>query len=134
VLIGEVARATGVTTKTLRYYEDEGLLHEPDRTPGGYRDYPAEVVARVEFIRHAQAAGLALRQIHAVLTIRDGGQAPCMHVAELVADRLADVERRLWELRETRAQLRQLEQRLAELDPAQCQPTSICSAIQPAGS
>jgi DNA-binding transcriptional MerR regulator len=134
VLIGELARATGVTAKTLRYYEGEGLLHEPDRTPGGYRDYPAAVVARVEFIRHAQAAGLTLRQIRAVLTIRDGGQAPCVHVAELVTDRLADVERRLRQLRQTRAQLQQLQHRLEGLDPARCQPDRICSAIQPEGS
>ncbi|MEX2619573.1 MAG: heavy metal-responsive transcriptional regulator [Egibacteraceae bacterium] len=134
MLIGELARATGVTAKTLRYYEDEELLHEPDRTPGGYRDYAADVVARVEFIRRAQAAGLTLRQIHAVLTIRDDGQAPCVHVAELVTERLADVEQRLRELRQTRAQLRQLQHRLEALDPARCQPTSICSAIQPAGS
>lgn len=134
MLIGELAREAGVTAKTLRYYEDEGLLHEPERTPAGYRDYPADVVARVEFIRHAQAAGLTLRQIQAVLTIRDDGQAPCAHVAELAADRLADVERRLQELRRTRAQLRQLRHRLEELDPARCQPASICSAIQPEGS
>ena len=134
MLIGEVAGTTGVTTKTLRYCEDEGLLQEPGRTPGGYRDYPADVVARVEFIRHAQAAGLTLRQIREVLTIHDDGQAPCVHVAELVADRLADAERRLHELRKTRAQLRKIHQRLGDLDPAQCQPTSICSAIQPPGA
>lgn len=132
MLIGEVARATGVTTKTLRYYEAEGLLHEPRRTPNGYRDYPPDVLARVAFIRHAQAAGLTLHQIHAVLAIRDEGHAPCVHVGALVADRLSDVDQRLRELRETRGQLRQLQQRLAELDPADCQPASICSAITPA--
>ena len=47
--IGQLADAAGVTTKTLRYYESESLLREPDRTPSGYRDYPADTVDRVAF-------------------------------------------------------------------------------------
>lgn len=127
--IGELADATGVTTKTLRFYEAEGLLHEPDRTSGGYRDYPPETVDRVAFIRLAQAAGLTLRQVGEILLIRDGGHAPCRHVADLVKDRLDEVEQRLRELRGTRTQLRELKQRLTTLDPADCPPSAICSAI-----
>ncbi len=129
MLIGEVAEATGVSTKTLRYYEDEGLLHEPNRTSGGYRDYRPDVIDRVSFIRQAQAAGLTLRQIAEILQVRDGGRAPCGHFARLVDDRLADVEERLAELRETRTQLRQLRARLGELDPADCPPDEICVAV-----
>lgn len=131
MLIGEVAAATGVTTKTLRFYEQEGLLREPDRTPGGYRDYGHDVIARVSFVRRAQAAGLALRQISEILAIRDGGQIPCEHVAQLVDDRLGEVEARLRELRQTRRQLRELRSRLATLDPVDCGATSICSAVMP---
>ena len=129
MLIGEVAEVTGVSTKTLRFYEDEGLLHEPDRTAGGYRDYRPDVIDRVVFIRQAQAAGLTLNQIAEVLTIRDGGRAPCGHVARLVDDRLADVEARLAELEHTRRQLRELRSRLDELDPADCPPDDICVAV-----
>lgn len=129
--IGELADATGVTAKTLRYYEVEGLLPPPDRMPNGYRDYRAQVVDRVVFIRHAQAAGLTLRQIGEVLAVRDGGRAPCRHVADLVADRLDEVERRLRELWDTRDQLRGLQQRLADLDPTDCAPAAVCSAITP---
>lgn len=127
--IGQLAAAAGVTAKTLRYYESEGLLHEPDRTSNGYRDYPADSVDRLAFIRHAQAAGLTLRQIREILEVRDGGHAPCHHVAELVTHRLDDVERRLRELQHTHEQLRQLQQRLDTLDPADCPPSAICSAI-----
>jgi DNA-binding transcriptional MerR regulator len=127
--IGEVASTTGVTTKTLRFYEAEGLLHGPERTASGYRDYPPEAVDRVAFIRHAQAAGLTLRQIREILAVRDDGQAPCRHVADLVDRRLAEVEQRLRELRATRTQLRQLAQRLEALDPADCPPSTICAAI-----
>ena len=128
MLIGEVAEVTGVSTKALRFYEDEGLLHQPDRTSGGYRDYRPDVIDRVVFIRQAQAAGLTLSQIAEVLTVRDGGRAPCGHVARLVADRLADVEARLTELEHTRTQLRELRSRLDELDPADCPPDDICIA------
>lgn len=129
MLIGELAAATGVTTKTLRYYETEGLLHAPGRTGAGYRDYSPDVVDRVAFIREAQAAGLTLRQIGQILAIRDDGRAPCRHVAELVDDRLVDVERHLRKLCRTRSHLQQLRKRLEGLDPADCIPGSVCSAV-----
>lgn len=127
--IGELADASGVSTKALRYYEDEGLLPDPPRTASGYRDYGPEALDRVAFIRSAQAAGLTLRQIRETLLIRDGGQPPCRHVAALVDQRLDEVEQRLRELRETRAQLRRLQRRLTGLDPADCSPSVVCAAI-----
>lgn len=129
--IGELADATGVSTKALRFYEADGLLPQPARAVNGYRDYPPGAVERVAFIRQAQAAGLTLSQIREILTVRDGGRAPCRHAADLVAERLAEVEERLRELRATRAQLRGLQQRLGGLDPSDCAPASICSAIAP---
>ena len=87
--IGEVAQASGTTAKTLRYYEDVGLLPDPDRSPAGYRDYGPEVLDRLHFIRRGQAAGLTLAQIGQVLAIRDRGQAPCQHVTDLLDTRRA---------------------------------------------
>jgi DNA-binding transcriptional MerR regulator len=129
VLIGALADATGVPAKTLRYWEAEGLLHAPARTSGGYRDYPAQAVDRVVFIRRAQAAGLTLRQIGEIVALREDGRAVCGHAADLVEERLVDVEARLRELEQTRAALRDLRRRLDDLDPADCDPTSVCSAI-----
>ena len=132
MLIGKLADATGVPAKTLRYWEAEALLHEPDRTNSGYRDYPPDTVNRVAFIRSAQAAGLTLHQINEILAIRDDGHPPCAHAADLVDQRLADVDAHLRELEATRTALRDLRQRLADLDPADCTPSTICSAISPA--
>lgn len=129
MLIGEVADATDVTAKTLRFYEEDGLLPEPPRTEGGYRDYPGEAVSRVAFIRQAQAAGLTLAQIREVLAIRDDGHPPCEHVAALVGQRLQEVDRRLEELQGTRRELLALRQRLGELDPADCRAGTVCAAI-----
>jgi DNA-binding transcriptional MerR regulator len=135
MLIGALAKATGVPAKTLRYWEAEGLLPAPARTDGGYRDYPVETADRVAFIRHAQSAGLTLRQIGEILAIRDDGHPPCAHTTVLVDERLTDLEARLRELQETRDVLAQLRQRLTALDPTDCDPTAICSAVtaQPAG-
>ena len=100
--IGEVAQASGTTAKTLRYYEDVGLLPDPDRSPAGYRDYGPEVLDRLHFIRRGQAAGLTLAQIGQVLAIRDRGQAPCQHVTDLLDTRLAVIDRQLAELAQLR--------------------------------
>jgi DNA-binding transcriptional MerR regulator len=136
MLIGQLAAATGVTTKALRFYEADGLLPQPDRTAAGYRDYPDAAVDRVTFIRQAQAAGLTLAQIREVLAIRDGGEPPCRHVAGLVDERLEEVTRRLDELERTRTELLALRRRLDGFDPAQCEDGVICSAIpaRPAAS
>lgn len=129
VLIGEVATVTGVSTKTLRFYEAVGLLPEPARTPAGYRDYRDDAVARVGFIRQAQASGLTLAHIGEVLAVRDDGRARCHHVAGLVEDRLAEVTARLQELEHTHGELLALRDRLGALDPADCREGDICAAV-----
>jgi DNA-binding transcriptional MerR regulator len=120
MLIGELAEHTGTTSKTLRFYEAEGLLPEPERTPSGYRDYESDAVHRVTFIRDAQRAGFTLRQVSQILDIRDGGEPPCEHVGQLIERRIAEVEQRLIELAQTKAHLHELAARTGELDPADC--------------
>jgi len=58
--LGELGKRTGVNPKTIRYYEEIGLLPAPARTPSGYRQYTAEDAGRLEFIRSAKALGVAL--------------------------------------------------------------------------
>ena len=66
MLIGEVARRSGVSAKTLRYYEDIGLIDAPARSASGYRDYESDVLDRLGFIRSAQAIGLSLGEIRSI--------------------------------------------------------------------
>jgi len=54
--IGRVAAAEGVNVETIRYYQRRGLLEEPMKPLGGYRDYPTEVVKQVRFIKSAEKA------------------------------------------------------------------------------
>jgi len=132
MLIGEVAAATGVSTKTLRFHERRGLLPTPSRLSNGYRDYDRTAVARVAFVRPAQHAGFTLAQIREILAIRDGGQAPCVHVDALIHQRLEQTERRIAELHATRATLQQLAQRSDQLDASDCD--GYCHIIQDAAA
>jgi DNA-binding transcriptional MerR regulator len=128
--IGELAHTVGVTADTIRYYEREGLLPVPRRTPGGYRDYGPEVLDDLRFIKKAQALGLKLRDVREVLDISSGGKPPCEHVRATVSARLAEVERRLKELRALRATLRETLERLDRAPPpkAGCRCAVIESA------
>lgn len=127
--IGELGDRTGVTAKTIRYYESIGLLPEPGRTPSGYRDYDDSAVTRLEFVRSAQGAGLTLKEIGGVLAVRDSGEPPCDHVKEVLARRVAEVETRIAELEATRRELRRLARRAERLDPADCGEGEICRIL-----
>lgn len=118
--IGELAEISGLTTKTIRFYEDAGLLPAPPRSANGYRDYPPAAVSRLRFVRTAQAAGLSLAEIAEVLAIRDDGRAPCTHVAAIVDSHLREIRRRIRELRTAQRELERLAERAATFDPADC--------------
>lgn len=73
--IGEVSRRTGAATSALRFYEDQGLIHS-ERTAGGQRRFPREVIRRVSFIRAAQQVGLALSEIRDFMTTLPDKRTP----------------------------------------------------------
>ena len=104
--IGQLARAAGVPTSTVRFYERSRLLRPDGRTEGNYRVYGPASFERLRFIRAAQANGFALEDVAALLSLRDGTTAPCREVRTLVEHRLADLERRVGQLRHLRAVLR----------------------------
>ena len=133
MLIGDLATRAGLSAKTIRFYEQAGLLPQPPRTAGGYRDYPPGALDRLVFIRHAQSAGFTLADIRGVLAVRDSGQAPCQHVTVLIGEHLAQVERRIAELTRTQDVLKDLQRRAAATDPATCAETEICSILATAG-
>jgi DNA-binding transcriptional MerR regulator len=90
--IGELADQFGLNPKTIRYYEDIGLLPEPQRTTGGYRQYGADARERLNFILKARAIGLALDEIRRILALSRDGQQPCEHVLTLTEVRAELVE------------------------------------------
>ncbi|HEY7593733.1 MAG TPA: MerR family transcriptional regulator [Actinophytocola sp.] len=88
--IGELATRTGVPTRLLRYYEDQGLL-DPDRSANGYRSYDERLVGRVVQIRGLLDAGVPTRIIREILPCLDD---PCsIHVTDATPELIADLER-----------------------------------------
>lgn len=109
-----IARATGSTEKTLRYYDHIGLLRPADRSPAGYRLYNDEAIERLRFIRNAQDLGLCLSDIRSILDISDGGRPPCQHVLTLVERNLSKLEAHLKRLGELHRVLADVRGRLVE--------------------
>jgi len=127
--IGEIGDAVGVSTKALRFYESIGLLPEPSRTPAGYRDYPADTIDRVRFIREAQAAGLTLAEVTSVFELKDAGGRSCAHTLALVDRHLAEIDDRIAALHETRDRLAEIARRATGLDPVDCTDPHRCQVI-----
>jgi DNA-binding transcriptional MerR regulator len=96
--IGELARATGLTVRTIRYWSDEGVLTPVGRSAGGYRLYDTESFARLELIRTLRELGLGLAHVRAVLS---GEQT----VAEVAAAHVAALDAQIRSLKVTRAVL-----------------------------
>lgn len=127
--IGELAERSGLTAKTLRFYEQAGVLPEPGREKSGYRDYDQDALGRLAFVKAAQAAGLTLSQIRQVIDVREQEGAPCSHVVALLDAHAAELARRIVELTALREQVLRLRERSKDLDPAQCRATNVCDVI-----
>ena len=131
VRIGELEDRSGVAVKTIRYYEDIGVLDPPERTPSGYRDYDDPAIDRLAFIRAGQAVGLTLGEIRQVVGLRERGQAPCTHVVALLERRADEIGQRIAELQHLQGDLRRLAAEAQGLDPADCDPQRVCHVIAP---
>jgi DNA-binding transcriptional MerR regulator len=127
--IGELAAAAGTTTKTLRFYEESGLLPQAERAANGYRDYGPEALSRLDFIRRGRAAGLTLAQIREVIDIRDSGAAPCHHVYQLITARLVDIDRQIADLEVLRDALVQRREQAGTADPSTCPADTVCQYV-----
>ena len=104
--IGAVAKAAGVGIDTVRYYERAGLVTPTDRLASGYRRYSELEVARLRFIRRAQALGFSLKEIRELLALSSSRNVAS--VKRKAEAKLADVDKRLAELKRIRTGLSQL--------------------------
>lgn len=80
--IAGLARESGVTVETIRYYQRRGLIAEPRKPAVGYRHYPTETIDRIRFIKKAQALGFTLDEIRSLLELGDGRCRETRHLAE----------------------------------------------------
>ncbi|HHK60563.1 MAG TPA: MerR family transcriptional regulator [Desulfobacterales bacterium] len=106
--IGRLARQSGVGVETIRFYERQGLLPPPARTPANYRIYPEQDVRRLRFIRRAKALGFTLREIRELLDLRHRPDASKKEVRQRAEAKIADLDRRIEELARIRAALQHL--------------------------
>lgn len=95
-----------VSRDTVRFYEREGLLPRPRRSPSGYRLYSAGDADRLSFVRHAQATGLTLDDIRELLRSQQlRSPEACRRVAQRLGERIENIDRKLAELSAFRREL-----------------------------
>ncbi len=104
--IGELAGQTGVTAKTIRFYEEAGVLAPSTRAANGYRLYSRQAVAMLRFIKQARGLDLTLAQITELVAIRQRGEVPCSHVYRLLEEKAVELRRKLQDVTALRRELR----------------------------
>jgi DNA-binding transcriptional MerR regulator len=108
MLIKEFARQTGLSAKTIRYYEKIGLLPTPRRMENGYRAYDESDVSRAKLVAGTRTLDFSLDDIKEILAMRDHREAPCRIVLGLLIERADEIGQRIVELQRMEAELREL--------------------------
>ncbi len=106
--IGVLARRSGMSVKTLRFYEELGLLPAIGRSDGGYRLFAEGSLQRLELIRRLKTLGLSLEEIRGCLAVHDAGELPCGDIRMQLERQIGRVEERIRELRQLRTELQGL--------------------------
>jgi MerR family transcriptional regulator, copper efflux regulator len=105
--IGEASGATGLPAKTIRYYEDIGLI-KPDRAANGYRDYGSKDVHRLAFIQRSRSLGFTIEECRSLLSLYEDKERASSDVKALALDKIRQIDRKLGELKSLRATLKTL--------------------------
>lgn len=129
--IGEVATFSGLSVKTIRYYEQLGLL-APNviRSDTKYRLFDPGVMERLSFIKRAQSLGLALTEIKEILAVHDQGVLPCHEVKQHLQEKLKLIDQQIQSLISLRSKLQELLSHWQENPPAHLVAHRICPNIQ----
>jgi Hg(II)-responsive transcriptional regulator len=119
--IGQLAQRTGVAIDTVRYYERQGLLPQPQRRASGYRQYAEQDISRLRFIRRAKELGFSLQEIGELLALSNARDTDVARIKAATENKLREVERRIEELVRVRDGLRSLVEHCpGHGDPAAC--------------
>lgn len=106
--IGQVSTRSNLPVKTIRFYEERGLIQTAKRTSGGFRLFRPSVLSRLSFIRQSQALGLSLNDIQDVLGIADSGKRPCKSVRKKFQEKILEIDDRIQQLQKLKFQLQTL--------------------------
>lgn len=82
--IGKLAKAANVNIETVRYYQQLGLILEPEKPPAGFRHYPKTIIDEIKFIKRAQQLGFSLKEIQQLLIL---GEQRCQDVQNLAIEK-----------------------------------------------
>ncbi|HEY9637223.1 MAG TPA: heavy metal-responsive transcriptional regulator [Coleofasciculaceae cyanobacterium] len=128
--IGSVAKESGVPIKTIRYYEELGLLQASGRTEGGFRLFNSDVFARLHFIKRAQSLGLSLSEIKEFLDVHDQGDLPCEHIKVKLNEKIDEINHQIQQLQVLKLELVGLLSGWETIP--ETQETTICPIIEQA--
>src|SRR5258708_31183334 len=106
--IGELARNGNVNLETIRYYEREGLMRPPPRTPSGHRAYAPGDVLRLHFIKQSQALGFTLTEIKELLALKVTPNQPCIDVVHQIDTKALEVRAKITHLQAIQRTLRKM--------------------------
>lgn len=104
--IGSVAKETGISIDTIRFYEKEGLVKHSGRSEGGFRLFGQRQIQDLKFIRKSQELGFSLNEIRELLLVRDESVPSCSHVRELLERKLTTVREKIDELQKLEGSLK----------------------------
>ena len=127
--IGELAQQVGLTAKTIRYYEEIGVMDPPGRHANGYREYGEGAIERLRFVRDSQAAGLTLAEVGEILGMKAAGESTCAHTRQLLDRHLIEVDAQIARLLATKTELQAMAARADQMDPASCTDPARCQVI-----
>jgi DNA-binding transcriptional MerR regulator len=129
--IGEVASVSGLPVKTIRYYEEIGLLTPTvERSPSGYRLFTPEVLNRLAFIKRSQSLGLSLGEVKQILQVHDQGQLPCGEVKQHLEGKVAEINRQIEALETLKTELQGILSGWQEQPSIDRLAQTICPNIQ----
>lgn len=129
--IGEVSSQTGLSVKTIRYYEEIGLLSPTvERSESGYRLFNSSVLTRLSFVKRAKSLGLSLSEIREILEIRDQGELPCGEVKHRLEAKVDAINQQIAALETLKGELVELLAQWQDQPSFQQAAQTICPNIQ----
>lgn len=129
--IGEASAKSGLPVKTIRYYDEIGLLTPTvERSTSGYRLFKVQVIDRLAFIKRAQALGLSLTDVKEILAVHDQGNLPCDTVKQQIEDKVDQLTAQIQQLETLRTELKGVLARWQEDLSPQLVETTICPNLE----
>lgn len=129
--VGELSKRAGVNLETVRFYEKEKLLPQPERTSGGHRLYSEDDVERLKFIQRAKWVGFTLKEIRTLMRVREANPTDsCEDAMDLARAKVVEINEKLSELQKMRDALQTFLDTCPEIDAGHCHVIKGLSEVE----